>query len=72
MTFSMPAAEESHAHPGGWASIPEFARHWGLGESTVRHWVRDGKIPAVYIHGVIRIPRETLDPRNWKEGHFID
>ena len=32
MTFSMPAAEESYADLGGWASIPEFARLWGLGE----------------------------------------
>ena len=72
MTSTALTPDEPDGRTDGWVSIPEFARHWGLGESTVRHWVRDGKIPSVHLNGTIRIPRKTLNPNNWKENTFND
>lgn len=62
---------DSPAERGGgdaWVSIKEFASHFGLGESTVRHWCTQGKIPTIRLFGVIRIPRHLLDEENWMDG----
>lgn len=51
-------------------SIGQFAKHFGLGESTVRHWCDRDVIPNIRIGRMIRIPIDVLEPQNWKDGKF--
>jgi excisionase family DNA binding protein len=43
-------------------SLPRMAREIGLGESTVRRWVADGKLPVVVLpSGQMKVRRTDLD-----------
>lgn len=65
------AAADSPDESPVYVSIAEVAKHLGFGESTVRHWCTDKKIPSVKVGGRIRIPKTVLDPKNWKDGKFV-
>lgn len=49
-----PAAERE------FLTIHETAQELGCGDSTVREMIQDGRLPAVHLGRVFRIPRAVL------------
>ena len=46
----------------GYLTVKQFAYYAAMGESTVRHHCREGRIPFERFGNSIRIPKSALKP----------
>jgi excisionase family DNA binding protein len=46
---------------GGLEKVSQAAKRLGIDRNTLYHWIQDGKVPYVHIHGVYRLPRLAID-----------
>ena len=52
-------ADEKYKHQ--WFSVSDLARHWCIGEGTVRRWIREEKFKAKKIGDEWRIPLKEVE-----------
>jgi excisionase family DNA binding protein len=47
-------------------TIKEIAEKLKVTEQCIRDWIREGKLPALKIGGVVRIEESTLHRQRWQ------
>ncbi len=53
-----------------YVKIPELAHRLDVSEKTARRYVKEGKLPSVFIGGAFRVSEEDL--KNFLEGAKVD
>lgn len=53
-----------------YVKIPELAHRLDVSEKTARRYVKEGKLPSVFIGGAFRVSEEDL--RDFLEGAKVD
>lgn len=61
MTKSILDSASAYTGAPVWATVPEVARHCGIGASTVRRYVAQGILPAHKVGRSVRLDLREVD-----------
>jgi excisionase family DNA binding protein len=59
--------ETTRSYPRKMLTVNEYAQAMDVDPSTVRRWVKAGRVPVVRVGRTVRIPAAALETTNQKE-----